>query len=157
MQADPLEEQSAIDADLDDVRIPGTVRFAGGAHSLAGLMAFLSGVQVLGMVRFTDDLAANVPYVFLVTGLLQLVAGTSVYRAKATSCYIALLLAILHVLGGGFWFILLLSWGVGSLPAMVSPAVSLGAGAFLAYLLPRIRKIDAARKRLADKGLSFGV
>ncbi|MEM9070120.1 MAG: hypothetical protein AAGE52_16555 [Myxococcota bacterium] len=145
-----------IDSDLDEVRIPGSVRVAGGLHTFSGLIALLTGFQ-LSSLRFHADLASYVPYILLGTGLFALVLGTMVYRGKGNAAIVATVLAALHLIGGGVWFVMLLSWGVMSLVAMLVPVIALAALGFGGYMLPKILRIDAARQRLAKSGLSFGV
>lgn len=150
-------DKSAVDADLDEVRIGGEVRAAGGLHTISGLLTLLGGVQVAGTMVFRSDVMNWIPFVFVATGLTALVCGTQTYRGKSLGAIVALVLSGLHLLGGGVWFVVLLGNGVGSLPVLLTPMFALGAAALGAYVLPRILRIDAARKRLAEKGLSFGV
>lgn len=147
----------AVDADLDQVRIGGEVRAAGGLHTISGLLTLLGGVQVSGTVIFRSDVMSWIPFVFIATGLVALVCGTLTYRGKSIGALIALVLAAIHLLGGGVWFFVLLGHGVGSLPVLLTPMFALGAVALGGWVMPRILRIDAARKRLADRGLSFGV
>ena len=151
------EPEMGVDADLDAVRIGGEVRAAGGLHTISGLLTLLGGVQVAGTVQFARGAAEWIPYAFLVSGLVALMCGTLTYRGKAPGAIVALVLSAVHLFGGGLWFFVLVGWGIGSLPVLLTPMFALGALALGAYVMPRILKIDAARKRLAAKGLSFGV
>ena len=147
----------AVDADLDEVRIGGEVRAAGGLHTISGLLTLLGGVQVAGTVLFRSDVMNWIPFVFIATGLVALVCGTQTYRGKSMGALVALVLAGLHLLAGGVWFFVLVGHGVGSLPVLLTPMFALGAVALGGYVMPRVLKIDRARKRLAAQGLSFGV
>ncbi len=149
----------AIDADLDEVQIPTAVRMSGGLHTFSGLIAFLTGLQLSITLTYGRGagVEAFVPYLLILSGLSALLLGTFVYRGRATAALVATGIAGLHFVGGGVYFILLLTWGVVSLIALILPMIALGAVVLGGYMLPKIRKISAARQRLADSGLDFGV
>ncbi len=145
----------SIDTDLDNVRVSTEIRVAAGLHTFSGLIAFLTGLQLVGL-RYTNVWASYVPYALIASGILALYCGTQVYRGKLVPSVIAASLAGFHFFGGGAWCVVILLWGVGSLIAMFTPIVALGALALGVYVLPEVARIQAAKRRLARQGFAFG-
>ncbi|HJK92428.1 MAG TPA: hypothetical protein RMH85_22920 [Polyangiaceae bacterium LLY-WYZ-15_(1-7)] len=147
----------SIDADIAELRTPSLVRGAGALVSLAGMLTLLTGLQVLLTMRFRSPAFGAVPWAELAGGLVLLYLGTAVYRARFGAALATLGLGALFGIGGFVWAFLLVGMGLVSLVAFAAPALLLCACLATLVGLRDLRRIDAARRRLAEQGLAFGV
>jgi hypothetical protein len=84
-------------------------------------------------------------------------AGASLARARATGAILQLTLGIFALVVSGAWLLLSLAGGLVSLFGLASPWL---AGAALGMAIASLKSVDevnAARRRLKEKGLDLGV
>lgn len=142
--------------DIDAARTPSRVKFAGGLGILAGAIITLTGVQTLSGFRL-KTLHLIVLAALILAGVALAFAGASLARARATGAILQLTLGILALVVSGAWLLLSLAGGLVSLFGLASPWL---AGAALGMAIASLKSVDevnAARRRLKEKGLDLGV
>lgn len=135
---------------------PSIARIAGGLVALAGIVVALTGAQTLAMVTIRGPLAP-VPYVLALLGVVEIAAGTLVFRARAWAAIAAIASSALDLLASGFWLLLSMGHGLLSLYALASPFVSIVAGIMAFVALGPCERASAARRRLREQGMDLGI
>ena len=142
--------------DIEAAKTPSRLKIAGGLGILAGVLITLTGVQTLsGFVLTGIYLVGSLLLVLLGAGLAF--AGGLLARARALGAIMQVTLGILAVILSSVWLLLSLAGRLVSLFALTSPFL---AGTALAMALASLKmcdEVNAARRRLADKGLDLGV
>lgn len=124
--------------------------------ALAGIVVALTGAQTLAMVTIRGPLAA-MPYVLALLGVIEIAAGTLVFRARAWGAIGALVGSAMCVLASGFWLLVSMGHGLLSLYALASPFVSIVAGIMAVVALGPCERASAARRRLREQGMDLGI
>lgn len=143
----------------EDLSLAGTptgrVKAASGFTIVGGLFLCLTGVQLIGVV-FRDAWMNGATHLFVGLGALLIGLGIRTFRGRVPEAVAALVLASLGCLAAALWF--LVTFGaVLSLMNVISVPL-LGLGALLQFFaLADVRRMSAARQRLADDGLSLGL
>jgi hypothetical protein len=135
---------------------PVIARIAGGLVALAGIVVALTGVQTLAMVTIRGPLA-TVPYVLALLGVIEIAAGTLVFRARAWGAIAAIGTSVVNVLASGFWLLVSMGHGLLSLYALASPCVSIVAGVMAIVAMGPCERASAARRRLRAQGMDLGI
>ncbi len=142
--------------DIEAAKTPSRLKVAGGIGILAGALILLTGVQTLsGFVLSGIYLLGPITLLLIGGGLA--IAGGLLARARALGAVMQVTLGILAVVLSSVWLLLSLAGHLVSLFALVSPwlaGIALGMGA---ASLKMCDEVNAARRRLADKGLDLGV
>lgn len=123
---------------------------------LAGAMILLTGVQTLSGFRLTGIYFLG-PIALVLFGTALAFSGVLLARARALGAIMQVTLGILAVLLSGAWLLLSLAGGLASLFALASPWLAGGALGMAIASLKMCDEVNAARRRLADKGLDLGV
>lgn len=133
----------------------GRVKAASGFTIAGGLFLALTGLQLIG-VTFRDDWMNGAMYLFIGLGALLMGLGPRTFRGRLPAAFAAMALAGLGCLAAGLWF--LVTFGsLLSLMNIISVPL-LGVAALLQFFaLADVRRMSAARQRLADDGLSLGL
>jgi hypothetical protein len=131
-----------------------TVLMKASAGLLAGLGASLvfCAVQILGMLRLIGTYRP-IPYLMLALGVLCVVLGIKVYRARPWATIAGTVLAGITALGMGLWFLLAAGSGFISPVALLSPFVAITATVFSALSIGPCDRARRARHRLAELGM----
>lgn len=135
---------------------PTIARIAGGLLALAGIVVTLTGAQTLAMVTIRGPLAV-VPYVLALLGVVEIAAGTLVFRARAWGAIGAVVSSALDLLASGFWLLVSMGHGLLSLYALASPFVVIVAGIMAVVAMGPCERASAARRRLRDAGMDLGI
>ena len=143
----------------DDLEVAGTpsgnVKAAVVCTIMGGLFLLLTGVQLLGMVFRADWM--NIPkYAFLGVGALLVGLSVRMFRGRVMAAVGASVLTPVACLAAALWFIVTF----GSVMSLMNvlAVVMLGVATLLQWLaLSDVRRMSAARQRLADDGLSLGL
>lgn len=131
------------------------VKGAAGSCALSGLLLVLTGVQILG-VQWRDEWMNLGRFVFLALGAALFVLGLRVYRGDDRAALAAVVVAGLSVVAGAGWFFITFG-AVLSLMNVLATALSGLATLLCLVAIPHTRRMSAARRRLADEGLSLGL
>lgn len=143
----------------DDLEIAGSatakVKAAVVCTIMGALFLLLTGVQLIGTVFRADWM--NIPkYVFLGSGVLLIGLSVRTFRGRLTDAIGASALSPLACLAAALWFIVTF----GSILSLMNvfAVVMLGVATLLQFLaFSDVRRMSAARQRLADDGLSLGL
>lgn len=144
------------DDDIEAARTPSRLKISGGIGIFAGVIMMLTGVQTLAGFRVSGVYLFG-PIALALFGAGLAVAGTLLLRARATGAILQVTLGILGVLLSGAWLLLSLAGGLVSMFGLASPWLT---GAALGMAIASIKmcdEVNAARRRLAEKGLDLGV
>ena len=143
----------------DDLEIAGRpsgkVRAAVVCTIMGGLFLLLTGVQLIGTVFLADWM--NIPkYAFLGIGVVLIGLGVRTFRGRLPAAIGAMALSAIGSLAGALWF--LVTFGSVLSLMNVIAVVMLGVATLLhVFAWPDVRRMSAARQRLADDGLSLGL
>jgi hypothetical protein len=154
--AAPGTRPQNAEEDIAAATPPLIARIAGGLVALAGLVLALTGVQTLAMVTIRGSLSM-VPYVLALLGVIEIAAGTLVFRARAWGAIAAIGMSFVAVLTSGFWLLVSMGHGLLSLYAMASPFVSLVGGIMAIVAMGPCERASAARRRLREQGMDLGI
>jgi hypothetical protein len=144
------------DDEIAAARTPSRLKMSGGIGILAGAIIALTGVQTLSGFRITGVYFFG-PVALVIFGAALAFAGAQLLRARATGAILQLTLGIIAVILSSAWLLLSLAGGLASLFGLASPWL---AGAALGLAIASLKQCDevnAARRRLAEKGLDLGV
>ena len=134
--------------DLNDLRPGWLVVLAGSLMSIAGLMSALSGLQLTLFVFWYSWLATMVPYIFMVLGVVGLVAGGFMTQGRIWAGAVGLTaMVLLGVLGIAWNVYVLLGVGI-SLISLLSLVVCWISLAMSAICMPRLYRISRGRRAL---------
>lgn len=149
MTAEPNE------ADLRAAQPSVLVKIVSVALGIAGLLAALSGLQVIG-VRWRDPMMGALSMTILIAGALQVVMAFQYFRARPWAAFTGAALAAVLALLMAAWLFLTFP---GMLSCMVVVAVPATAIAAILSLvgIGSVRATARARQRLADDGMSLGL
>jgi len=142
--------------DIDAARTPSRVKLAGGVGILAGVIITLTAVQTLSGFRLRT-MHLVVLAALALSGVMLTIAGLLLARARATGAILQLTLGIFALVVSSAWLLLSLAGGLVSLFGLASPWL---AGAALGLAIASLKacdEVNAARRRLAEKGLDLGV
>lgn len=144
------------DEDIAAARTPSRLKISGGIGVLAGAIILLTGIQTLTGFALTGLYFLG-PIVLLLCGGGLAASGFLLARARATGAILQVTLGILAVIVSSAWLLLSLAGHLVSLFGLASPWL---AGAALGTAIASIKmcdEVNAARRRLADKGLDLGL
>ncbi len=146
----------ASDDDLALAAAPNLeVKGAAGSCALSGLLLVLTGVQILG-VRWIDEWMNYGRFVFIALGVVLFVLALRIYRGDHRANLVALGVAGLAAAVGAGWFFVTFG-SVLSLMNVAAVGMTGLATLLCLFSLGRTKKMDAARRRLADEGMSLGL
>ena len=143
----------------DDLQLAGTpsgkVKAAVVCTIIGGLFLLLTGVQLIGTVFRADWM--NIPkYAFVGVGVVLIGLGVRTFRGRVMAAVGATVLTPIATLAGALWFIVTF----GSIISLMNvfAVMMLGVATMLQWFaLSDVRRMSAARQRLADDGLSLGL
>ncbi len=148
--------QGPIDEDIDKTRVPILVHVAAGIMALEGLFVFALGLQNTLFIRWAGIYAA-VPFLMLALGPLFFIVAFSLGKARMWAVWTALALTAFLVLGSVAWLIISLASGVLSpLSLMVTVLAPVPMG-LTAASAKACMEVAAARRRLAEQDMEFGL
>jgi hypothetical protein len=144
----------------DDIRVldpPLAVKAAAALQAICGVLIAVTGVQLFFFVDFYSPWLDLVKYAFFVTGVLQLVVASRVYRARLWAAYAGAALGVAIAL-------VILAWNLFSMlnvgfscVASVSAPLAMLTALVAFFAIGPTHKVAQARARLADQGMDLGV
>ncbi len=144
------------DDDFEAAGTPPLLRIAGGFGLLAGSIIMLTSIQTLtGFILV--GFFAYAPYLLLIVGGALAYAGVTLMRARSAGAILQIALSGVAIFFSGSWLLLSLSRGLISLFGLASPILSVMSLGLAIVSLGPCERVNAARKRLAEKGLDLGV
>jgi hypothetical protein len=147
-----FEREREIDQLMATQQITLSIKASAGLLAGLGVSLVFSAVQILGMLRLIGTYRP-VPYLMLAVGVLCVVLGIKVYRARPWATIAGTVLAGITVLAMGLWFLLAAGSGFISLVALLSPFVAIAATVFSALSIAPCDRARRARRRLAELGM----
>ncbi len=97
------------------------------------------------------------PYVLVLLGVVEIAAGTLVFRARAWGAIGAVASSAVDLLASGFWLLVSVGHGLLSLYALASPFVVVVAGIMAVVAMGPCERASAARRRLREAGMDLGI
>ena len=143
-------------ADLEASSTPRIAKLAGAATLLAGAITALTAVQTLTWVRLAGWLRA-VPPSLLVLGVATAVIGAPFARGRGWAAIAATAMSGLLALTTSAWLVFSVANALFSLFALGSPVLALAAAGLAAAAIDSCLQVTGARRRLAERGLGFGL
>jgi len=148
---DPLSLQ------LQDAHAPtSAVKVAAGLLAWAGVLAAMSGVQLVG-VGFRVSWMSYVPYAMLTCGGVLGWLALGVYKQRHARGVAAVVMAAVVSCAAGTWLVVSVSGGIVSMPAMLWPFAAAAAAVCTFLQLPRLKRATEIRERLEDAGFDLGL
>jgi hypothetical protein len=143
--------------DLELAAVPSWVKLAGGVLATAGVFGVFHVLQLVGLVSRLPGVFAALPPIMGVASVAAVVSGVAFARARSWSPWAAVVTAALLWLTTAVWFLFGFVNGFFTLFGLVVPAM--GFGALVVTLTARKKCVvaAAARRRLEQQGLEFGV
>lgn len=154
--AAPGTRTHSAEEDIAAATPPVIARIAGGLVALAGIVVALTGLQTLAMVTIRGPLEIA-PYALALLGIVEIAAGTLVFRARGWAAIGAAVTSFVAVLASGLWLLVSMAHGLLSLYAMASPFVATVAGVMAIVAAGPCERASAARRRLREQGMDLGI
>ncbi len=155
VRTDPDAAERKINADIKAAEAPTPVKLAASVQGLSGVLAGLTGLQLVG-ARWAAEWVGAVPYALMGLGLASLAMAVSQYRARAWAGPGSVLLSGVVALTVIGWVLYTLT-SVMSCMAYMSVPLSMLSAVLSLVALRGVRETAAARQRLSDEGLSLGL
>ena len=151
------EPLPTADADIAASAAPLLVRIAGGLIACAGILAFLTGMQVFMLgVRIRGALA-YAPWGLMLLGAATAACGAMVFRMRALGAIGGTVLSCMLFIGTALWLVWSFSHGLFSLFAFGAPVAAVGAVVLASLSIGPCQRATEARARLAAQGLDLGI
>ncbi|MFK7988252.1 MAG: hypothetical protein AB8I08_19685 [Sandaracinaceae bacterium] len=147
--------KDAINDDIASAESPFIVKLAAAFQAFAGLLVGLSGLQVV-TARWANELLSFSPYLLMGLGAASVFVAGNQFRGKAWAGPGSIALTSVTALTTLGWVIMMFTT-VMSCMAYCAVPLTLLAALLSLVAFPAMRKTAAARKRLADQGLSLGL
>jgi hypothetical protein len=143
--------------DLDLAAVPPWVKIAGGVLATAGVFGVFHVLQLFGVLSRVPGVFAALPPIMGAVSVAAVVTGVAFARARSWSPWAAVVTAALLWLTTAAWFLFAAVEGFFTLFGFVVPVM--GFGALVVTLMGRKKCAiaAAARRRLEQQGLEFGV
>ena len=135
---------------------PAVVRIAGGIVLFAGTLALLTGGQVL-LVAIVGGPMAAAPYLLAGGGLLDMVLGLMLFRARDWGAIGATVVSGALMLVTAVWAVFSFANGLFQMYALIAPFAAAAALALSIVSIGPCRRASAARARLAQQGMNLGI
>lgn len=146
----------AHDEDIEAARAPSRLKISGGIGILGGVIMSLTGIQTLAGFNVSGAYFLG-PILLILFGGALAASGTLLMRARSTGAILQLTLGILGLVLSAAWLLLSVGGGLVSLFGLASPCLATAALATAIASIKSCDEVNAARRRLADKGLDLGV
>jgi hypothetical protein len=140
--------------DLEALKVPGSVKLAGGMLAGAGVCIGITGLQALGLA--TTGLYSLVGPVALVLSGGCVFTGAGVARGRARAALFGIVLGVVTGLFALTWVVVAFLHGVISFISLLAVPLSITATTLIAVALKQVRRVDTARERLRAQGLDAG-
>ncbi|MFW5921232.1 MAG: hypothetical protein ACOCUS_05275 [Polyangiales bacterium] len=142
--------------DVRDTQPTKVVLAAAAFQVLTGLSVVLTGLQpMLFGVRYRD-IFDWMPWVLVVAGVIAMVFGAAVGRAREWAAVSGAALSVVLLLGMLAWLVANLMWGVFSCPGMLAVPLALAASVLGVLAVKPCMRATEARRRLRDEGMELG-
>lgn len=150
-----MEESASLDDDLDSLDIGFVGKAALALCALSAASSFFTFLQLMLFVRFAGW-ASYAPYVFATLAMLAIVLAAKAWSGRLKPALALLIvIATMFLFSGGWLIYSFLSGFFAPLP-LLTAALSTLATAVLIVSLKTFRRVDAAKTRLADGGMTVG-
>jgi hypothetical protein len=145
------------DDDIAAAGAPLLVRIAGGLIASAGILAFLTGMQVFMLGVRIRGAMGYAPWGLMLVGAATAACGAMVFRMRAVGAIGGTVLSCMLFIGTALWLVWSFGHGLFSLFAFGAPIAAVGAVILAALSIGPCQRATEARARLAAEGLNLGI
>ena len=152
-----LNEVHDSDDDFSATKPTTIVKATGYSMIGTGLLAALSGIQLILFAAFAEQWMKWLPFLMLATGGVEMMLGQKILQTRGWALYAGIGLSLILGIGMGIWSYITLTAGVFSLLAALTPPAAIASIVLGGMAYEPCLQANAARKRLqtADINVNF--